>query len=150
MRDRNLVALGHARHYGGSHAAQPRVFPHSLEHTGVGHAKRGHQPVRRPGVVLVVGMRPGAVVFLRMDDELGDGVDRDAGRDLAGGVAAHAVGNKEELRLVSDEERILVVLTLASDIGEAVSLHFHSHLALFALPQFGQCRLDFNIVPIPL
>ena len=65
-------------------------------------------------------MRPGAVVFLRVEDELGDRIDGDARGDLAGGVAAHAVGHEIELRLVGHEERVLVVLPLLADVRQAV------------------------------
>ena len=68
--------------------------------------------------MLVVGVRPGAVVFLRVEDELGDGVDGDARGDLARGVAAHAVGDEEQPGVVLDEERVLVVLPLAADVRE--------------------------------
>jgi hypothetical protein len=77
--------------------------------------------------MLVIGVRPGAVVFLGVQDELGDRVDGDARGDLAGRVAAHAVRDEEELGLARDEKRILVVLPLAADVGETVCADFHSH-----------------------
>ena len=163
MRDRNFSVVRHRRDDGRAHAAELGVLAHRFEHARVGHAQRGHQTVRGARVVLVVCVRPGAVVLFRVDDELVDGIDGDARGDLAGGVAAHAVGDEEELRLIFNEEGVLVVLALPSYIGEAVCLHVHSHSALFekgkplsafpgvaALSQFGQCRTDFNIVGVPL
>ncbi len=77
--------------------------------------------------MLVVGVRPGAVVFLRVQDELGDGVDSDARRDLAGGVAAHAIGDEKEAGLLLHEERILVVLPLPADVRQSLCLDVHEH-----------------------
>jgi hypothetical protein len=105
--------------------------------------------------VLVVGVRPGAVVFLGVDDELGDGVDGDLGRRSPGGVAAHAIGDQEELGLVSDEERVLVVLPLPAHVGQSDRFEIHRQRQLFlkrvnpfplslpsALPWRSSARVD--------
>jgi hypothetical protein len=163
MGDRHFTVVSHAGHDGRAHPAKLGVLAHRFENARVGHAQRGHQAIGGAGVVLVVGVRPGAVVLFRVDDEFRDGFDGDAGGDLAGGVPAHPISDQKQLRLISDEERVLVVLALPSDVCEAVCLHVHSHSALFekgkplstflglaSLPQFGQCRTDFNIVGVPL
>src|SRR6185369_8488300 len=45
-----------------------------------------------------------------------DLVDRDRRRDLAGGVTAHAIGDQKQPKLLVDEEVILVVRALPTDI----------------------------------
>jgi hypothetical protein len=40
-------------------------------------------------------------------------------------VTAHAVGNEKKLRLVGNEERILVVLTLAPYVGDSYRFEIH-------------------------
>src|SRR5260370_155496 len=49
-------------------------------------------------------------------DRIADLVDRDRRRDLAGRVAAHAVRDHEQTELLVDEEVVLVVVALATDI----------------------------------
>jgi hypothetical protein len=55
----------------------------------------------------------GALVLMRVldavGDELGECLHRDAARDLAGFVAAHAVGDHDEARLEIGTDRVLVV-----------------------------------------
>jgi hypothetical protein len=50
-------------------------------------------------------------------DRVADLVDRDRRGHLAGGVAAHAVGDQEQPQLLVDEEVVLVVGPLAPHVG---------------------------------
>ena len=70
--------------------------------------------------MLVVGVRPGPVVFFHMQDEFGDRVDGDARCDLPCRVSTHAVSDEVKPGPVLDEERVLVMLPLPPDMSEAV------------------------------
>jgi hypothetical protein len=40
-------------------------------------------------------------------------------------MPAHPVGHEEQVRIIFNEERVLVVLPLPPDVGETVCLHVH-------------------------
>ena len=63
-----------------------------------------------------------AVVVHRVADL----VDRDRRRDLAGRVAAHAVGDHEQPELLVDEEVVLVVVALPTDVGRRGERKLHA------------------------
>ena len=73
------------------------------------------------GVIDAVAVDQVAVVV----DRVADLVDGDRRRDLAGGVAAHAVGDQEQAELLVDEEVVLVVRTLPTDIGRRRERQLH-------------------------
>jgi hypothetical protein len=54
-------------------------------------------------------------------------LDRALARHLARGVATHPVGDDEETELGIDRERVLVVLALPPDVGQAVGLGGQGH-----------------------
>ena len=79
---------------------------HQREHVLVrdarGAARAGHEVVQEVALAL---------------DLLVDRTDGDGARDLACGVAAHAVGDHEERELLVDEEVVLIVLANAPHVG---------------------------------
>ena len=58
-------------------------------------------------------------------DQLGDGVDRDRAGDLAGFVAAHAVGDDEQAEVGAQADRVLVAGPPAGD-GERERIEQHA------------------------
>ena len=97
-----------------------------LEHLAVRVADRGLQPVAVVGDVLVEAEGPGdLLVAAGQAHELVDGVDRDLGGDLARGVAAHAVGDHEQVLLGVHEEAVLVALALPPDVGDGLVGDLH-------------------------
>ena len=82
---------------GRAHALEPRLRGDRRHDALVGLLDRDRQPVAVEEELVVVLERPGRLFLLaRRGDELADGLDGDLGRDLAGGVSAHAVGDDEE------------------------------------------------------
>ena len=96
--------------------SRERVRP--LEDLPVGDADAREQAVFLFAQVRVEVERPGDVFVGRRPEELGDGLGRDARRDVARAVAAHAVGDDEEVVLLEHDERVLVVLALEPDVAQ--------------------------------
>ena len=89
-------------------------------------------------VTLPRPVAPGLVVV----DELAllldlfvDGADGERARDLAGGVAAHAVGDDEERELLVDEEVVLVVVAHAAHVGCGEKANFSSQAHAARAPE---------------
>ena len=58
-------------------------------------------------------------------DRVADLVDGDRRGDLAGGVTAHAVGDEEQPELLVDEEVVLIVRALSTDVGRGRERQLH-------------------------
>ena len=105
---------------GRAHPLQPRLRGDRGHHALVGLLDRDGQPVAVEVELVVVLEGPRRFFLLAgRGDELADRLDRDLGGDLACGVAAHAVGDDEEALGRVEGERILVVLALPPDVGQA-------------------------------
>src|SRR6185295_15977083 len=60
-----------------------------------------------------------------VEHRVADLVDRDRRCDLAGGVSAHPVGDQEQPKLLVDEEVVLVVRALPTDISRRGERQLH-------------------------
>ena len=79
---------------------------------------------------LHAGLRIGRVHVLVFDgllDQAHDGLDGDAAGDLAGVVAAHAVGEHEQADVGIDADRVLVVLAHPADVAQAHRTDLAAH-----------------------
>jgi hypothetical protein len=84
----------------------------------VGLLDRDRQAVAVEVERVVVLEGPGRLFLLaRGGDELADRLDRDAGRDFPRRVPPHSVGYDEQPVGEIDGEGILIVLSLAADVG---------------------------------
>src|SRR3989440_474536 len=83
------------------------------------------------GLVLlpVVSVGPGRVGILRDLEEPADGVDADTARHLARLVSAHPVADGGELEPRRKQEGVLVVVSLAPDVGRAGEFERHRERA---------------------
>jgi hypothetical protein len=113
-----LLAGREQRHHRGAHAALARV----ARGDGVDvRARLEDGALHQLGDVLAAldggrlgerfEQRPAAL------ERLADGLDRLGARDLARGVPAHSIGDDVEAQRIVGEERVLIVLALAPDIG---------------------------------
>ena len=78
------------------------------------------------------GLRIGRAHVLVLDrflHQAHDGLDGDAARDLAGVVAAHAVGQHEQADVGIDADRVFVVLAHAADVAQPYGADLAAHLA---------------------
>ena len=71
-----------------------------------------HVAARRLDLVAFFG------AFAGLGHELDDGLDRDAARDLAGVVTAHAVGEHPEADFRLRADRVLVVISDLADVAD--------------------------------
>src|SRR5262249_56586015 len=69
--------------------------------------------------------RPGDLLLARAGEELGHGFASELGRDLARGVAAHAVADEEEAVLLDHREAIFVVIALHPNVGAGGESQLH-------------------------
>ena len=124
VRDETLVADDDDRAEGRAHAALVRVVGRFFVDLGAstlnGVLDQGDD-VLRGDLARAGGARLVVVEQLLLAlDLLVHGAHGDRARDLAGGVAAHAVGDDEETELLVDEEVVLVVVAHLADIGGGV------------------------------
>ncbi len=128
-------APGHQRgDDGGAHAGMLDAFLARLEHPPVGETESRAHAVGVVREERVHAERPGELlVVVRPADEGVDALERHLGRDLAGVVPSHAVGDQEEA-----EPRV---------VAEPVFVHF-AHPAGMRHTLVGQHgRLDYRTTP---
>ena len=132
--DVHPVLLGRKEraHHGGPHAAALARLGAALEDLAVGDADAREQPVFLLRQARVEVERPGHVLGGRGAEELGDGVGREATRDVPGAVAPHPVGDDEQVVLGEDDEAVLVVLSLEADVTETRRDRAHCPVAPFS------------------
>jgi len=100
-----------------SHPLELDVLTGRLEDALVRHLDADHQAVLHVGQLAVHLVGPGRLVVLGADVELLEHLGRHLRRNLAGGVAAHAVGDQEQLLVFDEREVVLVVVALHPDVG---------------------------------
>jgi hypothetical protein len=103
---------------GGAHALVARVALGLLEDLQVGQLDPGDQAVGLVVARAVHLVRPGGLGILAgaLEEVANDG-DGELAGDLAGSVAAHAVGDDVEVLVLHDGERILVLRALHAHVG---------------------------------
>src|SRR5262249_10895523 len=117
-------------HVGRAHAALlAALFRRRLPDALVGPLGADGQEVRGLVEIAVEAERPRRVRVCRDVEEAAEGVDRDAARDLTGFVAAHAVAAERSGVRGQEEQRVLVVIALAADVGRAGEVEGHGGAA---------------------
>jgi hypothetical protein len=118
MADVGDVVFDQQHRQGGAHAAVHGVGDGRAADAVAGLVHRVAQALA-DGVVALGGgaLQAGLVGIVGAQQHVAHGVDRDLARDLARGVAAHAVGHHKEAGLLVDEEVVFVVLADGPQIG---------------------------------
>jgi hypothetical protein len=111
---------------GRAHAVHLAVTGARLEDALVRDADAGDEPVLLDREVRVEVERPGRVFLGGRLEEGRHGVRRHLAGNVPGAVAAHAIRNDVEIELRQDAERILVVLSLLSDVRDACRDDLHA------------------------
>src|SRR6185436_16348236 len=129
--DVHAVVLGRKErsHHGGAHAATFARLGAALEDLAVGDANAGKKSIfflRQVGVEM---KRPGYVFARGGLEEFGDGVGCQTAGYVAGAMAAHAVGDDEQIVVAQHNEAVFVVLSLEADVSETCSDRPHCSVA---------------------
>ncbi len=117
VREVGLVAVDERRDERRAHALQARVLHLRLVDPPVRELDAADEPVLHVGERAVHLVGPGRVLVLRARVELGERVGRHLAGDLARGVAAHAIGDDEQLLVFNEAEIVLIVGALHPDVG---------------------------------
>jgi hypothetical protein len=126
MADVAGVADEEGHHDGGAHALELAVAGGGFVNAAVAELDAGDDAVFFVLAALVELVGPGdLVVFAGGAEELGEGLDRHLAGDFARGMAAHAIGDDEQVFFPEQPQAVLVVRPLHPNVGTAGGGQLH-------------------------